>query len=370
MLGMLPKLADKAFVLGFLLPVFAFCVSGLALFSEENLLDKLAQKDALEFVYLALLVWGLAVFMMMLNHMEYRILEGYSWPFSKLTWLKDRQLREFRDLTTRLGDLEKAWELLGNKFPIEKEAEYASLQKRFISTFPDKEELVLPTRFGNAIRAFESYSRVVYGADSIPLWLHLATVIPKDFQTALEDARAQVNCLVNLCFFAILIGLMAVFRFVQSVNLFGAISSSPLSIDVVKLLPTKGLDFLLIMIGSAVITRVTYELSIERIHGWGALVKAAFDCFLPALACRMGYRLPTTGEAQMAFWTAVSQRAIFHSKLKPEEWLRADEKRETKGSLLEDKGNEGEDDEEGDDDGRDENNDGDENEDVMRATFI
>src|ERR1700733_1742689 len=100
MLGTLPKLADKAFVLGFLLPAFLFVVSGLALFSDaeiiKNLLEKLSQKDALEkFAYFALLVWGLAILTMMLNHTLYQMLEGYWWPHSIAKWSKERQLVRF-----------------------------------------------------------------------------------------------------------------------------------------------------------------------------------------------------------------------------------------------------------------------------------
>jgi hypothetical protein len=333
MLATLPKLADKAFVLGFLFPVLFFLISGFLLFSDikavSDLLHKFAEKDALEkFAYVVLLVWGLAVLMMMLNHILYRMLEGYLWPLSELKWLKTRQLGKFDKLSERVSNLAEEWRSAGDAFTSTKRREHDLLLIDLVRTFPAERESVLPTRFGNAIRAFEVYSKEVYGADSVPLWLHLATVVPKEFQAALEDARAQVNCLVNLCFFALLIGLMAAVRFVQSPDWMDAVSIYPPSIDIGKLLATQGFAFGSTIIGAAVVVRVAYELSVERVHSWGIFVKAAFDCYLPALASRLGYRLPTTREAQQNFWTAVSRRAIYHRQLNPEEWPRADKNHE------------------------------------------
>jgi hypothetical protein len=329
MLGTLPKLADKAFVLGFLLPVFLFVMSVFALFSDvqivQDLLDKLAQKDAWEkFAYFALLVWGLAILMMMLNHTLYQMLEGYWWPLLIVKWSKARQLARFDRLTERLESLAKEWGSLGDAFSSEKKREYELLRRDLVKAFPTDPNFILPTRFGNAIRAFEFYSQDVYGADSIPLWIHLATVVAKEFQGTLEDARAQVDCLVNLCFFAAIIGMTAAIRFALSFDWSDAISINPLSINLGKFLEPRGLIFGLTTIGAILVVRLAYGLSIERVHSWGSLVKAAFDCYLPALAKRLGYRLPTTGKRQRDFWTEVSRRAIYHLELNPKKWPRAD----------------------------------------------
>jgi len=104
MLGTLPKLADKTFVLGFLLPTILFVVACLWLFSDfqivSQLLKQLSQNGALqELLYLALLIWGLAILLMMLNHNQYKLLEGYLWPMSRCRWLKERQLAKFDELT-------------------------------------------------------------------------------------------------------------------------------------------------------------------------------------------------------------------------------------------------------------------------------
>ena len=76
---------------------------------------------------------------------------------------------------------------------------------------------------------------------------------------------------------------------------------------------------------AAVFARVVYEASLERVYAWGDLVKAAFDCFLPELAIKLGYKLPVKGAEQKKFWVAVSRRSIFHKPFAPEDWPPADD---------------------------------------------
>lgn len=192
-----------------------------------------------------------------------------------------------------------------------------------MTNFPTRRELILPTRFGNAIRAFELYSSDVYGADSIPLWLNLATVVPKDFQSALEDARAQVNCLVNVAFFSWVVAILAAGRYALSFDLVDAIWRQPHWIEPAVLFGTVNWWFGAASLGAALVGWGAYELAIEQVFGWGSLVKATFNSYLPALATAMGYSLPQTGAEQREFWIAVSRRAIQHRPLVAENWPKA-----------------------------------------------
>ena len=73
--------------------------------------------------------------------------------------------------------------------------------------------------------------------------------------------------------------------------------------------------FIFVGIVATSVCVVAYRLSIERIHSWGRLVKAAFDCYLPALAKKLGYQLPKTEEKRRKFWIEVSQRVTYHRVL-------------------------------------------------------
>jgi hypothetical protein len=328
MLSTIPKLADKAFIIGFLLPVIIFFAALLFLFADlalvSDILKLLMSKDNIEkIVYLSLVVWWLSIVMMLLNHFLYQVVEGYKWPISTFAQAWSHEMRRFERKRRRLKELQKEWKVAGDQFPDAFKCEHDDLLIELGTQFPSEHRLILPTRFGNSIRAFEDYSRQVYGADSIPLWVHLNTVIPKEFQVSIEDARAQVSCLLNLFIFSLIIFTLSIARFLLSLRM-------PHSFNLnfsmlLKIVTYESMFFALFALLAAVLGWLAYEFSIDRICEWGSLVKAAFDCYLPDLAKRLGYKLPLTGDEQRRFWIAVSCRAIYHRPLTPEEWPRADD---------------------------------------------
>jgi hypothetical protein len=322
MLSTLPKLVDKAFVLGFFLPVLSFVLASLALFSDlpevKSLLATTETYSLEKFFYFVLIVWALAISMLLVNNLQYQILEGYRWPMSRLARLKDAERLRFKNMQGRIDALRGERRASKQELPADKLRELQDLWIEMRENFPADESLLLPTRFGNAILAFEEYPKDVYGADSVTIWFHLTAVITKPFQAALDEARAQVNCLVNLCFFSALISLAAIIRLTWNLIMTAKVQASGFDIGSFA---AANLYIMGAVVVAAVLARMAYNLSIERVHTWGNLVRAAFDCFLPALATRLGYKLPMSGEEQRRFWIAVSQRVGFHYPLKPEDWI-------------------------------------------------
>lgn len=325
MLSTLPKLADKSFIVGFLLPVILFLVALLFLFSDVgwvlDILHAFLSRNKIEqFVYIALLVWCLSVFMMMLNQLLYQIVEGYKWPISKFSQLWSRERRRFEEKRQRFKELEEQWWRAKEdrtELKDDLKREHDMLLKELVTQFPSEDQL-LPTRFGNAIRAFEDYGRQVYGADGIPLWIHLNTVIPKEFQDALEDAMAQVSFLLNLLVFAVIIFVASMMRFLFTLHL-------PHPFRLWNIFTFESISFASFAFCAVLVVWLSYKFSIGKIYQWGEFVKASFDCYLPDLAKRLGYKLPLTGDDQRRFWIAVSRRAIYHRPFKSEEWPRADD---------------------------------------------
>ncbi len=328
MLSSLASISDKTFIVGYVLPLLLFLFAGGLLFIDVPLVHAflltIATEESFEkLTYLIIALWVLALLMQLVNHIQLQMLEGYRWPVSRLGFLKRSQVARFDLVNIPFQAVNDEWKAAIQKgvgFPPDREAAWNSLRTKLVTNFPTRKELVLPTRFGNAIRAFELYSAEVYGADSIPLWLNLATVVPKDFQSALDDARAQVNCLVNVVFFSWAIAITAACRFVATFAPVEALSNQPHWIEVPVLFGNVSWIFGVAAVGAALVGWGAYALAIEQVFAWGALVKAAFDCYLPALAKSLGYSLPKTGTEQKEFWIAVSRRAIQHRPLVPEKW--------------------------------------------------
>lgn len=321
MLSNLPKLADRNFVIGFLLPAMIAVLAALGLFSDFEPISRVCSLALRESGYkdltlLVLATWSSAVLLLLCNRLLYRLLEGYIGPFAS----KERSEEKRREFERESAALEAAYE------KIKKDAEGASSEaslayyadwRSFHHRFPYKKRLVLPTRFGNVIRAFETYSLAAYGVDSIPAWPRLAGVMSKEYRALIDDSRAEVDFFVNTCFLASILAVLAALRFLADVV--GLCRANGGFADVHWLFPAAAL-------AGGAFARVAYEGAIERVQDWGDLVRAAFDLYLPALARQMGYELPNEADGpkgRVSFWTAVNSLFLYVQPLKPADWPRA-----------------------------------------------
>ena len=81
-LGSLPKILDKNFVIGFFLPALLAVVAVAWAFPRLGVLAPVrslsaSDKSVGDLIYLVLLVFVMAIFLMTANDTQYRMLEGY-----------------------------------------------------------------------------------------------------------------------------------------------------------------------------------------------------------------------------------------------------------------------------------------------------
>jgi len=170
--GELPKLFGKSFAIGFFLPATALGLSLLGITAAFGYLGKvlllLKEKELLGVVSAVVVFWLLAVALMALNGPIYWLLEGY-YPWNPFRWRLPDQRREFERLS-------KAAQEPTN------DASHDEVRLSLAERFPDRIEHVLPTKFGNCLRAFEVYSRVIYGIEAIQGWPRLISVIQTEYR--------------------------------------------------------------------------------------------------------------------------------------------------------------------------------------------
>jgi hypothetical protein len=319
MFSSLPKLADRTFVVGYLLPTLLFVCALAALFADRPFVQGLifGETQGWDKIFgLVIAVWAAAVFLQFVNTYLIKFLEGYESPLKNWRSLKAEKQRAFDALDGRLNEL---WEKINARVELSEAEKYEFERKSiaFHRNFPSTRSRILPTRFGNAIRAFEQYGNEVYGADSVTLWSHLSTVVPKDFASTIGDARAQVDGLVNVIWFSALFASVALARAAYSLALSARGNiSRPLDEQSVQIVL-----FVLAALASVALAVGAYALAIKRVYVWGAYVKAAFDCYLPELAKKLGFRMPADPEKQKELWAAISQRVAYHLTFEPEPWM-------------------------------------------------
>ena len=313
MLSSLPKLADRNFIIGFFVPTLLTALVTVWLFRDVEAVRQLyeavwKEKKWEEITIFALAVWVFSMLLMLINHQLYRLAEGYVGPFA---WRGNRRMSERRDALSRereeLIDKEANEVLQSEKQRLNKRIDAIDLE--LAKYFPHLNFPVLPSRFGNAIRAFESYAPVVYGVDSIPAWIRVAALLPKQLISAAADARAEVDCFLNMFVLSLTLMATALGRFLFSLSCLDAMYPNRYSV--------LQWTFLLCFCVSVTIAYLAYNGAVVRAVAWGEHVKSAFDLYLPKLANALGYRLPDTLDKRREFWNSFNLMTLYFQPMDP-----------------------------------------------------
>jgi hypothetical protein len=298
MFSKLPELFERNFAIGFFLPVAAFLAASIFLLDAFGLLQTVSaintasQIDVLVgTTALGLASWLVGVFLLATNHEILRFLEGYG-RLNPLRLFQSQERRRYRKLCGKIANLDdehRSRVSEGKEISPDLLARRGALMRECVTRFPDDERWVLPSSFGNVIRAFEVYPRVMYGLDSIPGWHRLLAVMPEEYRVLVDDAKAQVDFWVNLCFLSLVFvaEYLAVAAFTCRLALFW--------------LPLVAVAVALTAISRAKSTAIR----------WGDLVKSGFDTSLPKLRKTLGFPQPATLEEERALWRAFSQAVIY-----------------------------------------------------------
>jgi hypothetical protein len=291
MFSELPKLFERNFAMAFFMPVIIFVGVGLLILEQyqfSQVLTTISSDTLIGVTLLGLGSWLGGIILLASNHDLYRLLEGYG-KYNPVKLLEGFQRRRFLRLTSRLKTLNDEYRKAGSDFPAQKRTTRNKIIKVLAEHFPDDERWLLPTAFGNTLRAFETYPRVMYGLEAIDGWSRILAVVPEDYRKLIDNAKTQVDFWVNL-------GFLSMILIVEYVGI--AIYAN--SIRAVWL-------FALIVLSSLIAPYRAKRVAIE----WGDLVKAVFDLYRFDLLEAMHIDWPEDREEERELWTKISQSIIY-----------------------------------------------------------
>jgi hypothetical protein len=292
MFSQLPKLLDRDFAIGFFLPsatlagwIFAI-IDGFGFLTTPPNLNSWASTA----VGIAI-VWLAAIALMALNRPIMRCVEGYG-GWRLLMPLQRKAKKYFQDkIAPALAQQSAIDEARARgESPIVPDGHPDKLRYA-VERYPDAEEWVLPTRFGNAFRALEVYSRVVYGIDAIPFWPRLQAVIPDHYGKLISEAKSQLDFCINLSVVSI-IALLAYLSVAIYKNQFTSLW-----------VPSSALATMFF----------GYTVGIAALGQFGSYVKSAFDLYRGDLAKLLGLDLPRSMEQERLMWETLSRMMIYRS---------------------------------------------------------
>jgi hypothetical protein len=241
-------------------------------------------------VYVGFLAWACGVLISAIQPQLVRTLEGYGRfnPLHILRMLRKRKLRQFRLLRDQKNSLVEQVKRTGDaRIDEMTQKQYDEISLKLSTQFPSEERKILPTSFGNSMKALEEYPEIMYGLDGVTGWTRLQSVIPTDYHAIISEQRLYRDFWVNL-FFVFLLLLFETWLF--------------LAIDLRRVAIAISLSLCL-----AAMMWWSHENANNAAQQFGEYVKSAFDLYINELGSKL--RLPRSedSKAQREIWTRVAQ---------------------------------------------------------------
>ena len=169
---------------------------------------------------------------------------------------------------------------------------YSRFQVALAREFPERRSLVLATRFGNTIRAFERYSAVAYGFEAVEGTNRLVPLMEESVSAAIAWAKSRVDFWVNVSFLSLVAPILWWWG------------------DAAPSLPGVAIP----LIAGIAASVVAIHLARQAAYEWGVNVKAGIDVTLPKLAETLGYSVPLDAVDQRRFWILLSQHFLLRDR--------------------------------------------------------
>jgi len=295
MLAELPRLLGRSFLIGFALPatLFLLVVKAIDHSFKIDLLVFPKDADVLGIVVIPFAIMFIAILLLAINTPIVRALAGYRRlkPFDILLACQIKKFKEgVEPLLTeqsRLDDLRKSDSSAQSGL-----TNFSNGLSWAVMSYPDEAAFVLPTKFGNAMRAFEVYARAVYGIEAIQVWNRLALLLPSEVKDRVKDGRSMLDFLVNILFLA----------------------TCTIVIYVVLLIWMRRVAAWIIPTSSLVTICLALACLPTAAKQWGEMVKSVFDLYRGLLAENLGLTLPKDPCEEVNMWREVSRMMVFRSR--------------------------------------------------------
>jgi hypothetical protein len=291
---------SRYFVVGFFVPAFFALVALDLAASRELLPGVLEPRDSSTFLVLGATALLIGLLLLGLNFPVIRLFEGYFLIEPNagrlrrrvVKLLRGRQQKEFDRLDEDKKSADRLRRMLG--------------WWRLDTRFPSKRDDVLPTRLGNAVRAFELYSSSRWGLSAIAAWPRIEVLLGDQERQLLADAQGEFNFFLNGSLSAYLV------TFVLAVD---AIVNEPhpLWLAWIYALPP-------------VVGYLLYRGAANSAERWGERVRASVDLHRLELYARLGLITPKTMDEERRLAGAVQNLFLWGTPLPDDLRLQSDEK--------------------------------------------
>lgn len=185
--------------------------------------------------------------------------------------------------------------------------EHHKVASEYDQGYPADLNDVLPTRFGNALRAAEDHAVQRYGFDGVTFWPRLIHVIPESYKATIDSTRNELSFLVNMSILSVVFSffcILAIFHTMVTTNVisgnvvvFGSFAGS-----VLKYLVAAGLGM--------IACGFFYNTSIISLGSFTLTIRASFDLFRLDLLKKFELVRPKDFNEEFDTWANINELIV------------------------------------------------------------
>ncbi|RLD05673.1 MAG: hypothetical protein DRI56_09130 [Chloroflexota bacterium] len=318
-MDVLKKYLDKMgshFIVASMVPALAFVVVVLMVFDSylqviavlivgQNEIYRIYSTTLVLFVPTIIIGFSLTA----LSNYIFKVFEGYL-VINHIPFLKQYHQRKAIKLQSQIGRLERRIKRLEKKGTSKRSREdlpalkneYYTLASKYDSSYPSCIKNVLPTEFGNKLRASESYPLTRYGIDAVPFWSRLYYMIPEKYQNAIDQSRNEVSFLMNCSVLSGLFAFLCILAYIQ-LEFFPELFVDESVTDNPRL-------YLFFFVVAVAIFWFFGRTSSRVIDSFGSMIRSTYDLFRLDLLKHLRLKLPKDSDEEFYIWKNLGELVV------------------------------------------------------------
>jgi hypothetical protein len=264
-----------------------------------------------------------------LNTFILKFFEGYVF-FHRFPSMRRSQARKANKLIEQREDLKRNIKSLGQKKnrSAEEELSLNALKTAYYVTvatydqlYPPPNAEIMPTQFGNILKASEAYSGTRYGMDAVQFWPRLWHVIPSSYRKTIDDTRNELSFLVNMSALSVVFYFFCILAILNNAPLPGTTPDWGIVLD-------NSLRYILAGTLAFLANRFFNKAAIFSVGDFGIMIRSAYDLFRLDLLEQFRLKQPKDSVEEFQIWQNLGELMVLGQESLEFKPLKYDVKRE------------------------------------------
>lgn len=254
-----------------------------------------------------------------LNTFILKVFEGYVSPFP-IRFLhnitRHMHVRNAAKIAKQRDELKKEIRRLQKQMQlnVSEPANFEDLQDQYYKVvadyslnYPDNISDILPTRFGNTLKAAENYAGERYGFDGVLMWPRLMHVVPSEYKSSIDAVRNELSFLVNMSLLSAVFSLFCIIAVFQTMWATNMVTGGAAEFATFL---TKGGSYLIAAAIGFISCGFFYNASLFSVGSFGLVIRSTVDLFRLDLMKKLGLTRPKDTFDEFKKWQHLNELIV------------------------------------------------------------